>query len=177
MDNTYRGMKAINKSLQKKLEFERNYQGGLEILLEDLEEQLDQEKWINKMIQKRIDFIDRKCTNILNQVKLKHKKIQLLEEKLATVTEVNNKVVKANDALKRDINNQIREIKKLNSLVSYYSFHKKEFSFQDKQNTESLLNAINLSIKKLLLMGNQKVRRVNLICKLRKEFGKYEDFF
>lgn len=177
MDNTYRGMKAINNYLQKKLEFERDYQWGLERLLEDLEEQLNQERWKNKIIQQRIDCIDKKCTNILNQVKLKHNKIQLLEEKLASVTELNNKTLKVNDLLRRDNDKQIREIKKLSSLVSYYSFHKKEFSIQDKQNIEMLLNTINISIKKLLLMGNQKARRVNLICELRKEFGKYEDFF
>ncbi|MGI1809700.1 GIY-YIG nuclease family protein [Priestia sp. TGN 0903] len=177
MDNTYRGMKAINKSLQKKLEFERNYQEGLERLLEDLEDQISQERWINKLIRKRIEFIDRRCTNILKQVKLKHKKIQQLEERLAVANEINNKIVKANGLFKRDINKQIREIKRLNGLVSYYSFHKKEFSFRDKQNIELLLNKISLSVKKLLLMRNQKVRRVNLICELRKELGEYEDFF
>ncbi|MFB2348488.1 GIY-YIG nuclease family protein [Priestia megaterium] len=75
------------------------------------------------------------------------------------------------------INNQVKDISRLKLLAEYYSSSRHDFKYEQRRYILTIVEDVLLSIKKLLVMGNHKVRRVKVIYKIKENLAQYESCF
>lgn len=186
-------MKLVIKDLHEKLELEKfngeNYKEITESKIRDVEDRLYEEFWTNEKLKKCIKDKDQKITSILQQVisyKSKNDKLQEkivyeikrnieLHEKIAFLAQKNTEYLEVLNMQNNEINTKNIEIARLSKLVNYYSSCKYGLPFKERESILLILERVSTSIKKLLLMGNQKVRRVKLIYQIKDKLAEYED--
>lgn len=75
------------------------------------------------------------------------------------------------------INNQVKDLSRLKILTEYYSSSKHDFKYEHRRHILTIAEKVLLLIKKLLVMGNQKVRRIKVIYEIKEHLAQYESCF
>ncbi len=89
----------------------------------------------------------------------------------------NNRLMSLNHSYVERINNQAKDLSRLTTLAEYYSSSKHDFKYEHRKYILTIVEKVLLLIKKLLVMGNQKVRRVKVIYEIKEHLAKYESCF
>ncbi|UYY98639.1 hypothetical protein OJ967_25350 [Peribacillus frigoritolerans] len=169
-----------------------------ECKLTEVEERLYEEFWTNEKLKKCIIDKDQKIASIVKELISYQAKNNKLKEEIEKQQEKILYEIKRNDGIHEKIsflvnentqfsniisekNKEIKlksiEIARLSKLVNYYSSCKYALPFKDREFLLSILELVATLIRKLLLMGNQKVRGTKLIYQIKERLAEYEDCF
>lgn len=89
----------------------------------------------------------------------------------------NDRLINLNRSYVERINNQGKDLSRLMVLTEYYSSSKNDFKYKHRKYIINIVEKVLLLIKKLLVMGNQKVRRVKIIYEIKEKLAEYESCF
>ncbi|MED3727088.1 GIY-YIG nuclease family protein [Priestia filamentosa] len=145
---------------------------------------------LNVMMDKYYDFqveskgIKQHASSIEGKYRLLREEITLYERENSNLLEKLNLLQKQNIHL-RDINNTyknnikdyLKDLSRLSTLVEYYSRSRQDLKYDQRKYLLVIIEKVLFLIKKLFNMGNQKNRRVKVICKIKTELAHYESCF
>ncbi|NHH94772.1 hypothetical protein GOICGAJE_03323 [Bacillus sp. MB95] len=121
--------------------------------------------------------IKRKYNAVNKQLSIYEIDKQISLEKIYKLQEKNNHLEYLQSSYREKINNQGKELSRLIILTEYYSSSKYDFKYENRKYILNIVEKVLLLIKKLLVMGNQKVRRVKVIYEIKEHLAKYESCF
>ncbi|MBY0077637.1 MULTISPECIES: GIY-YIG nuclease family protein [Priestia] len=120
-------------------------------------------------------------SNELNSKSSELQKIELentrLIEKCRLLIDRNKHLVSSNYLYKEKVIQQEADISRLSILVNYQSSKNQDFKYKSRKYLLVFIEDTLVLIKKLLIMGNQKIRRVKLIYQIKILLAEYESCF
>ncbi|MGG0475529.1 GIY-YIG nuclease family protein [Priestia aryabhattai] len=131
----------------------------------------------NEKLKEYVRNIEKRCEAVNNHLTVYGIEQQKFLMQIYKLKEQNNHLLYVQRSYVEIINNQKKDLSRLTILNEYYSSSKHDFRDEHRKYIINIVEKVLLLIKKLLVMGNQKIRRVKVICEIREQLAKYESCF
>ncbi|MDI3091486.1 hypothetical protein QJ133_10130 [Priestia megaterium] len=146
------------------------------------------EKKINELISNELINAKNKLSKVERENKELKEYVHNMKKKYGTekqrsleevykLQEQNNHLRNSQRLYLERIDDQVRDLSRLKVLAEYYSSSKHDFKYEHRKYILNIVEKILLLIKKLLVMGNLKVRRVKVIYEIKEQLAQYESCF
>ncbi|MQR84535.1 hypothetical protein GFV16_01080, partial [Bacillus megaterium] len=173
----YRKMKEIINHFQERYLNEKKERELLDSQLSNTLNRLRKTEQENRKLREYVYGVERKYENIYNKLSIQKTVNQKSLERVHQLQEKNNHLRRLQSASLEKINNQVKDLSRLTILADYYSSSKRDFKQEHRKYILTIVEKVLLLIKKLLVMGNQKVRRVKVIYEIKEQLAHYESCF
>ncbi|MBX4164576.1 GIY-YIG nuclease family protein [Priestia megaterium] len=131
----------------------------------------------NKKLKEYAHYMKRKYEAVSDSLSIYEIERQKFLEKLCKLQEQNNHLRHLQSSYLERINSQDKDLSRLKTLAKYYSSSKHDFKYEYRKYILTIVENVLLLIKKLLVMGNQKKRRVKVIYEIKEQLSQYESCF
>lgn len=131
----------------------------------------------NKRIKHYVSSIESKYKFLKEEMTLYEVENSNLLEELNLLQKQNIHLTDINNSYKNDIKDYLKDLSRLSTLVEYYSRNREDLKYDQRKSLLAIIEKVLFLIKKLFNMGNQKVRRVKVICRIKTELAHYESCF
>ncbi|MBN8253262.1 GIY-YIG nuclease family protein [Priestia flexa] len=128
-------------------------------------------------LQECVGDIKRKYENLNNKLSIQQTMNQKSLEQIQRLQEKNSHLQHSQSLYLDKINHQTKEVSSLKLFVEYYSSTKHDFTYEHRKYILTIIEKVLSLIKKLLIMGNQRVRRVKVIYEIKEKLAQYESCF
>ncbi|MEW4275379.1 GIY-YIG nuclease family protein [Priestia megaterium] len=173
----YRKMKeAINHFHERYLN-EKQEKELIDSELNNTQNRLMRMELENRKLHEYVYDIKRKYEIINDKLSIYEREKQKSFEEVYELQQQNNHLRHLRSSYLERINNQVKDLSRLKILAQYYSSSKHDFKYEHRQYILTIVEKVFLLIKKLLVMGNQKVRRVKVIYEIKEHLARYESCF
>lgn len=131
----------------------------------------------NRKLRECIDDIRKKYETMNERLSVYEIAQKKSNEQVYTLQKHNKQLLHLQSSYLERINNQAKDLSRLTALADYYSSSKHDFRYDHRKYILTIVEKVLLLIKKLLIMGNQKVRRIKVIFEIREHLARYESCF
>ncbi|WP_393959899.1 GIY-YIG nuclease family protein [Priestia megaterium] len=173
----YRKMKEAINHLQERYLNEKKAKELIESELNNTQHRLMRMQQENRKLQEYVHDIKRKHESIDNKLSIYEIEKQKSVEEVYELQQQNNHLQNLQRSYLERINSQVKDLSRLKVLAEYYSSSKHDFKYEHRKYIITIVEKVGLLIKKLLVMGNQKVRRVKVIYEIKEILARYESCF
>ncbi|MBX9987161.1 GIY-YIG nuclease family protein [Priestia aryabhattai] len=173
----YRRMKETINYFQKGYLSEKKAKELIANKLSNAQNKLIRMEEENKQLQEYVHEVNKKYENINNKLSIYEIDKQKSVEQVYKLQEQNNHLRNSQHLYRERINNQVKELSTLKVLAEYYSSTKHDFKYEHRKYILIIVQKVLLLIKKLLVMGNQKVRRIKVVYEIKEQLAYYESCF
>lgn len=149
----------------------------IESELSNIQSELGKLEKENRHLHECVDVLKRKYESAYNKLSIHETKNKKLLEQIYQLEQQNNDLRNLQISYLDNINNQAKDLSRLKILAEYYSFSRHDFKYENRKYLLAVVEKVLLLIKKLLVMGNQKVRRVKVIYEIKEYLATYESCF
>ncbi len=165
--NYFRASFLIEKKEKALIEYELN---NVTIKLGKVEQE-------NKSLKECIGKIERKYEAVNEILKVSESENRNSFLQITQLQAQNNHLRHLQSSNLKKINNQAKDLTRLTLLAEYYSSSKHDLKYANRKYILTIVEKVLLLIKKLLVMGTQKVRRVKVIYEIKEQLAQYESCF
>ncbi|MGF9945745.1 GIY-YIG nuclease family protein [Priestia megaterium] len=173
----YRKMKETINHFYNRYLIEKKEKELIDNKLSNTENELNRIKLENKKIQEYVLDIEKRYEAANTCLTVFEIEQQRSLEQIYKLQEQNNHLRHLQNSYVQRVNNQAKDLSRLTALTEYYSSSKYDFRYEYRKYIINIVEKVLLLIKKLLVMGNQKVRRVKVIYEIKEHLAKYENCF
>ncbi|MEE6132820.1 GIY-YIG nuclease family protein [Priestia sp. GS2] len=173
----YRKMKETISHFQERYLSEKKAKELIDSELSNTKNKLMSMEEENRKLQEYIDEINRKYQNINNKLCIYETAEKKSVKEVYELQQQNNRLQNLQRSYLERINNQSKDLSRLKVLAEYYSSSKHDFKYEHRKYLLNIVEKVLLLIKKLLVMGKQKVRRVKVIYEIKGQLAQYESCF
>lgn len=131
----------------------------------------------NEKLREYVTAMEKRYEVVYNSLTIYKIEQQKLLEQVYKLQKHNNHLLHLQDSYLKRINNQSKDLSRLTALVDYRSTSKHDLIYDQRKYIFTIVEEVHLLTKKLLVMGNQKVRRVKVIYQIKEYLAQYENCF
>lgn len=178
--NLYDDMKSEIEILKTELEFEKILNQLLEGSITSLTEiniNLQKENNRNRYLLRQVDLLERKIESMRKTIYIFERKGKSFKGQIELLNQQNKELITSKRDLNKQIINQKHELSNLSKIVQYYSRKREHFHRDSRERAIVILKEISNLLKKLLLMGKYKKRKLQVLYEVKEKLSLYEDVF
>ncbi|UZW65812.1 hypothetical protein OC195_17590 [Priestia flexa] len=173
----YRKMKEAINHFHEKYLSEKVIKEYIHNELSNTKNELTKIEVENKKLKEYVHYMKKKYEAVSGSLSIYEIERQKSLEKVCKLQEQNNRLRNLQSSYLERINNQDKDLSRLKTLAKYYSSSKHDFKYEYRRYILTIVEKALLLIKKLLVMGNQKKRRVKVIYEIKEQLSQYESCF
>ncbi|MED3928598.1 GIY-YIG nuclease family protein, partial [Priestia megaterium] len=172
----YRKMKEAINHFHGRFLSEKKAKELIEHELSNAKNQLSKVETENKKLQEYVSNTEKRNEALINSLTICEMEHQKSLEQVCKLQEQNNHLRNSQSSYLERINNQAKDLSRLKILADYSS-SRHDFKYDHRKYILTIVEKVLLLIQKLLVMGNQKVRRVKVIYEIKEHLARYESCF
>jgi len=173
----YRKMKETINYFQERYLSEKVSKELIGNELSDTKKQFSKVENENRELRKCIEDLREKYETINERISVYEIEQKKSTEQVCKLQKHNKQLLHLQSSYLERINNYTKDLSRLTALADYYSFSKHDFKYDHRKSILTIVEKVLLLIKKLLVMGNQKVKRVKVIYEIKEQLARYESCF
>ncbi|MBU8754125.1 GIY-YIG nuclease family protein [Priestia megaterium] len=173
----YRKMKETINYFHERYLSEKKEKESIDGELSDTQDRLIRMERENRRLQEDVYDIKRKYESINNNLYICETENQKFLEKIYKLQEQNKELQNFQNSYSRRINDYAKDLSRLRGLAEYYSSSKYDFKYDHRKYILTVVEKVLSLTKRMLVMGNQKVRRVKVIHEIKEQLANYESCF
>lgn len=170
-------MKEIINHFQERYVKEKTEKDLIDGQLSKTQNRLIEMEQENRKLRECVHRLKRKYESISNKLPVYEMEKQRVVDEVYQLQQQNNYLRNSQRSYLERINNQVKDLSRLKILAEYYSSSRHDFKYEHRRYILSIAEKTLLLIKKLLVMGNQKVRRIKVIGEIKEHLAQYESCF
>ncbi|MDE8674460.1 GIY-YIG nuclease family protein [Priestia aryabhattai] len=160
--------------------FQKRYFNEKELMCNELsntKKQFSKVEEENRWLRKYIDDMRGEYETLNERLSIYEIEKKKSMEKVYKLQKHNNQLLHLQNSYLEQINTQAKDLSRLAVLADYYSSSKHDFKYEHRKYILAIVEKVLILIKKLLVMGNLKVRRVKIIYEIKEHLAQYESCF